>query len=396
MAEEEQIPIVDLAGIDGVRRAEIIDEVRRASEKWGFYQVINHGIPINILEEMMEGVRSFNEAKETGVEAKKYDCHNSSKVQFQTDLNIDGAYPNWRNSLVVEMAPEPPSPEEVPAACREILFDYVKQATKLGEDLYGIISEALCLEPGYFKERACMNGLRVISHYYPPCPQPDLTFGTNKHTDPCFLTILLQDQVGGLQLLHQDRWISIQPVHGALVINNGDLLQLMSNDTLISLPHRVLANKTQQRVSVACFFSAYRSKRSFGPIKELITEEKPAIYRDTMADEYFIHYLTRSDFSTALEHFKKENRDWIGQLNRVQPCHVKREIADDPGQEGNWQRDTIISSDKLRVWSSFCRGFNICSGRGSIGGTQSSIEESYMTLTPRNRTELELLWKKVS
>ncbi|KAG9441483.1 hypothetical protein H6P81_017337 [Aristolochia fimbriata] len=304
MAEEDQIPVIDLTGIDGARRGEIIDQVRGASETWGFYQVVNHGIPINILEEMMEGVINFNEAKQKGVEAHKYDCHNSSKVQFQTDLNLDGAYPNWRDSLVVEMAPEPPAPEEIPPLCRDILFEYVKSATKLGEELYGVISESLGLDTGYFKERDCMNGLRVISHFYPPCPQPELTFGTNKHTDPCFLTILLQDQVGGLQVFRQDRWVSVQPVHGALVINNGDLLQLMSNETFKSLPHRVLANKTQKRVSVACFFSAYRSQRSFGPIKELVTEEKPAIYRDATADEYFIHYLTRSDFSTALEHFK--------------------------------------------------------------------------------------------
>ena len=65
----------------------------------------------------------------------------------------------------------------------------------------------------------------ALGHYYPACPEPELTMGTTKHSDNDFLTVLLQDQVGGLEVLYEDKWIEIPPVPGALVINIGDFLQ---------------------------------------------------------------------------------------------------------------------------------------------------------------------------
>lgn len=65
-----------------------------------------------------------------------------------------------------------------------------------------------------------------MCHYYPPCPQPELTLGVTKNSDNDFLTILLQDQIGGLQGLHENQWINVPPIPGALVINIRDLLQV--------------------------------------------------------------------------------------------------------------------------------------------------------------------------
>ncbi|KAK7393673.1 hypothetical protein VNO78_22236 [Psophocarpus tetragonolobus] len=62
------------------------------------------------------------------------------------------------------------------------------------------------------------------SHYYPSCPEPELTLGTTKHADPDFITVLLQDHIGGLQVLHQDTLMDVNPVSGALVVNIGDFL----------------------------------------------------------------------------------------------------------------------------------------------------------------------------
>jgi isopenicillin N synthase-like dioxygenase len=96
----------------------------------------------------------------------------------------------------------------------------------LGTLLFELLSEVLGLNPNHLKDMDCAEGLVALCHYYPPCPEPELTLGTTKHSDTDFLTVLLQDHIGGLQVLYENKWIDIKPVPGALIVNVGDLLQV--------------------------------------------------------------------------------------------------------------------------------------------------------------------------
>jgi isopenicillin N synthase-like dioxygenase len=111
---------------------------------------------------------------------------------------------------------------------REIVRSYSIQVRELGFRIQELISESLGLEKDHIKNVLGEQGQHMAVNFYPPCPEPELTYGLPAHTDPNALTILLQDlSVAGLQVLLKDgKWVAVNPHPDAFVINIGDQLQV--------------------------------------------------------------------------------------------------------------------------------------------------------------------------
>nr|DAD18067.1 TPA_asm: hypothetical protein HUJ06_019530 [Nelumbo nucifera] len=190
---------------------------------------------------------------------------------------------------------------------REIVSSYCKEVRQLGLRLLEYVSESLGLEGDYMEKVLGEQGQHMAVNYYPPCPEPELTYGLPAHTDPNAITILLQDQqVTGLQVLKDGKWLAVNPHPNAFVINIGDQLQALSNGRYKSVWHRAVVNCDKPRISVASFLCP-ANDAVIAPAKGLTDDGTPAppLYRSFTYDEYYKKFWSRNlDQQHCLELFK--------------------------------------------------------------------------------------------
>lgn len=228
-------------------------------------------------------------------------------VSFSTNVDLyQSKAASWRDTIQMRAAPVPPNPSDIPEVVREELLEWNEEVERLGEKLLGFLSEGLGVNEGRLKEMTCLEGRTMVAHYYPYCPQPDLTYGLTSHTDPGVVTVLVQNEVGGLQVKCGEEWVDVEPVEGAIVINIGDILQIISNDEYKSVEHRVLANPLQEpRVSVAVFCNPSNRDQLFGPLPDLVSQEKPAHYRQFMLSDYMQRFFKKElDGKTLTNYYR--------------------------------------------------------------------------------------------
>ncbi|OVA19910.1 Oxoglutarate/iron-dependent dioxygenase [Macleaya cordata] len=234
------IPVIDLGCTD---RTKTIQLIHHACRTFGFFQVINHGISVESTDRMFKIAEEFFHLP-LDEKLKFYSDDPSKTMRLSTSFNVKKeTVHNWRDYLRLHCHPldkfvhDWPS---VPPSFKDVVSTYCQEVRQLGFRLLEAVSESLGLEGDHIEKMLGDQGQHMAINYYPPCPQPDLTYGLPAHTDPNTITILLQDQeVAGLQVLKDGQWIAVNPHPNAFVVNIGDQLQTWQRVRVRVDPSRV-------------------------------------------------------------------------------------------------------------------------------------------------------------
>ncbi|KAF7126378.1 hypothetical protein RHSIM_Rhsim11G0169700 [Rhododendron simsii] len=301
ITEAEGIPLINLSVFNSHDLPSnpssietLVEEIRDACKNWGFFQVINHGVPLEKREKLELASRKFF-AQSTKEKLKVrrdevnpqgyYDSEVTKNVRdwkevfdmtVKNPTVIPASHEDGDNGLkeVVNRWPEYPS------ELREAFEEYAEEMEKLAHKLLELISLSLGLKAnqlsGFFNDHTSFTRL----NHYPPCPIPHLALGVTRHKDAGAITILAQDDVGGLQVKRKTdgEWIRVKPTPQAYIVNVGDIIQVWSNDRYESVEHRVKVNSEKERFSIPFFFNPDHNVM-VEPLEELITEQGPVKYQ---------------------------------------------------------------------------------------------------------------------
>uniref|UniRef100_A0A453JE55 Fe2OG dioxygenase domain-containing protein n=1 Tax=Aegilops tauschii subsp. strangulata TaxID=200361 RepID=A0A453JE55_AEGTS len=132
---------------------------------------------------------------------------------------------------------------------------------------------------------------QAIFNYYPQCPKPDHVLGLKAHTDGSIITVNFADALDaeGLQLLKNGVWYNVPIVPNALVMNIGDIMEILSNGFFKSLVHRVVTNAEKERLSLVLVYSL-DLETELEPVSEMVDDKRPARYMKIKLNDYMEKY----------------------------------------------------------------------------------------------------------
>ncbi|KAK8567655.1 hypothetical protein V6N13_105611 [Hibiscus sabdariffa] len=289
------IPVIDLSEQPS---ALVVDKISKACEEYGFFQIINHGVPRELCDGMLAVVAAFFELPPEEKAPFLATTDRTQQVRlFNYYVKGDGEnkVSMWSECFghlwhpldqTLHLLPQNPP------RYREIIAEYAEEIGVLMKRLLRLISQGLglhqdCLEKKIGESPMC----RAQGNYYPPCPDPELTLGLNVHTDISALTVVRQSEgVTGLQVIKDGHWVAVEPIPDAFVVNVGDQIQVLSNGRYKSVHHRAVTNETRKRVSMATFYTPGKDT-VIGPIRDLIDKQHPPLYRDYYFSEFLEEFF---------------------------------------------------------------------------------------------------------
>jgi len=312
--DPQRIPVIDfgpfLRGGVAERKA-VAERMRQASGEWGFFYLANHGLPAEVLARSFRASREFfalpqeekaQVAWQSAISNRGYVAVRRERLDPSKPGDLKEAF-NAGPEPAAPLPPGerpyrenrwPPGRPEFRATVLELLENCVATANRVLE----AFALALHLPENFFvaSHDQLHHTLRLL--HYPPLP-PDFVprDGESRagvHTDYGSITLLFQDEVGGLEVRTRDgRWIAAPPIPGTVVVNTGDLMERWTNHVFCSTPHRVnvpAGSAGRDRYSIA-FFCHPNADAVIRCIHTCVDEANPPRYPPITAGEHLMERL---------------------------------------------------------------------------------------------------------
>ena len=268
------VPVIDIAPLtSGSDSARVANEFGRACRECGFFYVVGHGVPADLQQQLETLSREFfAQSLEAKMSIRMELGGPAWRGYFPVGQELTSGKPDRKEGIYfgAELPPDHPLvtdgtplhgpnlfPENLPAF-RSVVLTYLDEMTRLGQTLMSGIALSLGLDGSYFFDRYTADPLVLFRIFnYPPEPtagSPEPSWGVGEHTDYGLLTILKQDEVGGLEVKSQGQWIPAPPIPDSFICNIGDMLDRMTAGEYRSTPHRVHNVATRDRLSFPFFF----------------------------------------------------------------------------------------------------------------------------------------------
>ncbi|KAL4180344.1 hypothetical protein AMTRI_Chr13g91620 [Amborella trichopoda] len=259
-APEHRPSLISHQVAEGVRP--LSSPIAEFQEIMGFFQVINHGVPIELRTAVEEVIIIF-----FGFPLPEKQKHTKNvrdwKEVFDFSVRSLVVFPELEGESIKRVTTSANQWPENPPEMRSVCEAYPQATKKLAVRLLELISLSLGLPASRLQEFFKDHTSSIRLNRYPPCPCPNEALGVGRHKDPGALTVLAQDDVGCLEVKRKDgEWVAVKPpVPNSYIINVGDLIQYECAE------HRVVVNSKRERFSVPFFYypSAYEKSPNYLP-----------------------------------------------------------------------------------------------------------------------------------